>query len=199
MSDPRSRLGDGEEVLGLGEEVLGLGEEVVSWTVCSKVVTPAVLSWARAGFVMIDVSRLVSCHATHSKGGAAITRAKISAFVAGISHRTMRYLLVGPATHSKRERLRGPAAGAMFGVSRGETSLKLDQDAADNATVSEVEREPQPLRNGVVGDADLSFAVFSLAHAECGEEGAIELRLDEHSLLVWCPSCASLETFGSPA
>jgi hypothetical protein len=44
---------------------------------------------------------------------------------------------------------------------------------------------------------ELSFAAFSLTHAECGEEGIIELRLDERSLLGWCPSCAALETFGS--
>ncbi len=43
---------------------------------------------------------------------------------------------------------------------------------------------------------DLSFAVFSLMHAGCGE-GVIEQRLGERSLLVWCPSCAVLETFGS--
>lgn len=45
-------------------------------------------------------------------------------------------------------------------------------------------------------DWDLSFAAFSLMHAEC-VEGVIELRLGEQSLLVWCPSCAVLETFGS--
>lgn len=44
-------------------------------------------------------------------------------------------------------------------------------------------------------DWDLSFAAFSLMHAGCGE-GVIELRLGEQSLLVWCPSCAVLETFG---
>jgi hypothetical protein len=44
---------------------------------------------------------------------------------------------------------------------------------------------------------DLSFAAFSLTHAECGEEGAIELRLDDWLLLEWCPTCATLRTFRS--
>jgi hypothetical protein len=60
------------------------------------------------------------------------------------------------------------------------------------------EREPEPLRYGAVSVGDLSFAVFSLTHAGCGEDGVIELRLNERLLLGWCPSCAALETFGSP-
>jgi hypothetical protein len=47
-----------------------------------------------------------------------------------------------------------------------------------------------PHREGV----DLSFAAFSLIHAECGEESGIELRLGERSLLGWCSTCAALET-----
>jgi hypothetical protein len=60
------------------------------------------------------------------------------------------------------------------------------------------ERELEPLRDGAVSVGDLSFFVFSLTHAGCGDEGVIELRLDERSLLGWCPSCAVLEIFGSP-
>jgi hypothetical protein len=60
------------------------------------------------------------------------------------------------------------------------------------------ERKPELPRNGAGNVGDLSFAVFSLTHAECGEEGVIELRLDERLLVGWCPSCAALETFGSP-
>ncbi len=44
---------------------------------------------------------------------------------------------------------------------------------------------------------DLAFIIFSLTHAGCGEEGVIEVRLGERSLLGWCPACAVLETFGS--
>ncbi|MCA1847661.1 MAG: hypothetical protein LC704_01500, partial [Actinobacteria bacterium] len=64
-------VGLGEAVVGLGEAVLvvsgaGLAVAVVTWTVSSGVVTcPAVASWARAGSVRMDVSRLVSCHPTH--------------------------------------------------------------------------------------------------------------------------------------
>lgn len=50
-------------------------------------------------------------------------------------------------------------------------------------------------RGEVGSDWDLSFAAFSLMHAGC-VEGVIELRLGEQSLLVWCLSCAVLETFG---
>jgi hypothetical protein len=84
-----SGSGVGEGVLGLGEAVLVVSVAglvaVVCWRVCSAVVIcPAVTSWARAGSAMIEVSKLLSCHTTHSMGGAAMTRAKISAFVAGI-------------------------------------------------------------------------------------------------------------------
>ena len=44
---------------------------------------------------------------------------------------------------------------------------------------------------------DPAFIIFALEHAGCGEEGAIELRLGERSLLGWCASCAVLRTFGS--
>jgi hypothetical protein len=54
-----------------------------------------------------------------------------------------------------------------------------------------------PPRDDRESGAGLSFAAFSFAHAECGE-GVIELRLGERLLLGWCPSCAALDTFGSP-
>jgi hypothetical protein len=165
---------------------------VVSWTVCS-----AVVSWARTGSVRMEVSRLVSCQPTHSMGGVASTRAKTSAFVAGICHRTTRYLLVGPATHSKRKCKRGPA-GRSCALQGLRTSLKPDHYATDDAKVRDDERELELPRNDAGNVGDLSFAVFSLAHAECGEEGTIELRLDERLLVGWCPLCAALETFGSP-
>ena len=50
----------------------------------------------------------------------------------------------------------------------------------------------------VGGVGDLAFVIFSLTHAGCGEAGVIELRLGERALLGWCPSCAVLQTFGSP-
>ena len=54
-----------------------------------------------------------------------------------------------------------------------------------------------PAQDGAGSGGDLSFAAFILTHAECGEEGAIELHLSDRLLLEWCPSCAALETFGS--
>jgi hypothetical protein len=73
----------------VGDAVLvasGAGLAGDSWVVCD-----VVLSWARAGSVRMDLSRLVSCDATHTMG-AAIRKTKISAFVAGLSHRTTPYL-----------------------------------------------------------------------------------------------------------
>ncbi|MCA1688027.1 MAG: hypothetical protein LC714_05450 [Actinobacteria bacterium] len=55
-----------------------------------------------------------------------------------------------------------------------------------------------PRSNRAASTGDISFVAFSLAHAECGEEGVIELRLGERLLLGWCSSCAALKTFGSP-
>jgi hypothetical protein len=61
------------------------------------------------------------------------------------------------------------------------------------------ERELELLRKGAASrGGDLSFIVFSFTHAWCGEEGVIELRINEQMLLGWCPSCAARETFGSP-
>ena len=54
-----------------------------------------------------------------------------------------------------------------------------------------------PRRSGARSAGDFTFIVFSLRHAGCGEEGVIELRLEERLLLGWCPACAVLETFGS--
>jgi hypothetical protein len=79
---------------------------------------------------------------------------------------------------------------------KGGTSLKLAHDATDNAKMRD-ERKPELPRHGVGTVGDFSFAVFSLTHAECGEDGVVELRLNERLLLGWCPSCAALETFRS--
>jgi len=46
------------------------------------------------------------------------------------------------------------------------------------------------------GEGDLSFAVFSLAHAPCGED-VLEVRVGERMLLGWCMACAVMEVFGS--
>ena len=47
------------------------------------------------------------------------------------------------------------------------------------------------------GERDLSFAVFSLAHAQCGDD-VLEVRIGERMLLEWCAGCAVMEVFGSP-
>jgi hypothetical protein len=59
------------------------------------------------------------------------------------------------------------------------------------------ERRAGPAKDRAGSGADLAFAAFSLTHAECGEEGAIEFRLGDRLLLGWCPSCAALKTFRS--
>jgi len=47
----------------------------------------------------------------------------------------------------------------------------------------------------IPGEGDLSFAVFSLAHAACGED-VLEVRVGERMLLEWCMACAVMEVFG---
>jgi hypothetical protein len=63
--------------------------------------------------------------------------------------------------------------------------------------MQEDERSVDTTGNEAGSLGNLTFIIFSLAHAGCGGEGVIELRLGERSLLGWCPSCAVLETFGS--
>jgi hypothetical protein len=76
-------------------------------------------------------------------------------------------------------------------------SLKLDHDPTDDRNMRDDEVRVAPPRNREGSVEDFSFVVFSLTHAECGQEGVIEVRLGERLLLEWCPSCATLETFGS--
>jgi hypothetical protein len=45
------------------------------------------------------------------------------------------------------------------------------------------------------GEKDLTFAVFSLAHAACGDN-VLEVRIGERMLLEWCMGCAVMEIFG---
>jgi hypothetical protein len=52
-----------------------------------------------------------------------------------------------------------------------------------------------PLRAENTGEKDLSFAVFSLVHAVCGDD-VLEVRIGERMLLGWCMSCAVMEVFG---
>jgi hypothetical protein len=52
-----------------------------------------------------------------------------------------------------------------------------------------------PLEAENTGEEDLSFAVFSLVHAVCGDD-VLEVRIGERMLLGWCLSCAVMEVFG---
>jgi len=51
------------------------------------------------------------------------------------------------------------------------------------------------LASGSMGEGDLSFAAFSLEHAECGED-VLEVRIGERALLAWCMACAVMRIFG---
>ena len=46
------------------------------------------------------------------------------------------------------------------------------------------------------GEGELAFAVFSLAHAACGD-AVLEVRIGERMLLEWCMACVVMEVFGS--
>ena len=53
-----------------------------------------------------------------------------------------------------------------------------------------------PMGAETTGEGELSFAVFSLAHAACGDD-VLEVRIGERMLLEWCMACAVMEVFGS--
>ena len=52
-----------------------------------------------------------------------------------------------------------------------------------------------PSEVGTIGEKNLRFAVFSLAHAACGDN-VLEVRIGERMLLEWCMGCAVMEVFG---
>ena len=49
-----------------------------------------------------------------------------------------------------------------------------------------------------VAKGNLAFVAFTLSHTPCGD-GVIEARLGEELLLQWCPACAEMGVFRSPA
>jgi hypothetical protein len=49
--------------------------------------------------------------------------------------------------------------------------------------------------SGTLGGGDLSFAVFSLKHAACGDH-VVEMRLGDGTLLEWCMACSVVQIFG---
>ena len=68
---------------------------------------------------------------------------------------------------------------------------------ADTESMLRYDVEPaHPVEAEVPGEGDLSFAVFSLAHAACGDD-VLEIRVGERMLLEWCMACAVMEVFGS--
>jgi hypothetical protein len=68
---------------------------------------------------------------------------------------------------------------------------------ADTDSMLRYDVEPiHPVEAEVPGEGDLSFAVFSLAHAACGDD-VLEVRIGDRMLLEWCTGCAVMEVFGS--
>ena len=75
-------------------------------------------------------------------------------------------------------------------------SLELDHEVADTDSTMRYDVEPLDLSEaGAIGEEDLSFAAFSLAHAACGDD-VLEIRIGEHTLLEWCMACAVMKIFG---
>ena len=67
---------------------------------------------------------------------------------------------------------------------------------ADTDSVMRYDVEPVDFPEiGTSGEGDLSFAVFSLSHAACGDD-VLEMRLGEYTLLEWCTACAVMKIFG---
>jgi hypothetical protein len=68
---------------------------------------------------------------------------------------------------------------------------------ADTDSVVRYDVEPvHPVEAEIPGEGELSFAVFSLVHAACGDD-VLEVRIGERMLLEWCMACAVMEVFGS--
>jgi hypothetical protein len=68
---------------------------------------------------------------------------------------------------------------------------------ADTGSMPRYDVEPvHPAEAEIPGGGELSFAVFSLAHAACGDD-VLEVRVGERMLLEWCMACAVMEVFGS--
>ena len=68
---------------------------------------------------------------------------------------------------------------------------------ADTDSMVRYNVEPvDPVGAETTGEGDLTFAVFSLAHAACGDD-VLEVRVGERMLLEWCMACAVMEVFGS--
>ncbi len=75
--------------------------------------------------------------------------------------------------------------------------LRSGRRVADTDSMVRYDVEPVgPVGAEATGEGDLTFAVFSLAHAGCGDD-VLEVRVGEHMLLEWCMSCAVMEVFGS--
>ena len=66
---------------------------------------------------------------------------------------------------------------------------------ADTVSMLRYEVEPvHPVEAEIPVEGELSFAVFSLEHAACGDE-VVEVRIGERMLLEWCMECAVMEVF----
>jgi hypothetical protein len=76
-------------------------------------------------------------------------------------------------------------------------SLRSSRRVADTDSMLRYDIEPvHPVGAEVPGEGDLSFAVFSLVHAACGDD-VLEVRIGERMLLEWCTGCAVMEVFAS--
>ena len=76
-------------------------------------------------------------------------------------------------------------------------ALRFGHRVADTDSMLRYDVEPvHPVEAEVRGEEDLTFAVFSLAHAACGDD-VLEVRIGERMLLEWCTGCAVMEVFGS--
>ena len=85
----------------------------------------------------------------------------------------------------------------MFRSQETKRSLRSKHRVADTDSMLRYDVEPvHPVEAEIPGEGDLSFAVFSLAHAACGDD-VLEVRVGERMLLEWCMACAVMEVFGS--
>ena len=85
----------------------------------------------------------------------------------------------------------------MFRSQETKLPLRSNHRVADTDGMLRYDVEPvDPGKAETAGEGELSFALFSLAHAACGDD-VLEVRIGERMLLEWCIACAVMEVFGS--
>ena len=106
-------------------------------------------------------------------------------------------MLLGTIREPPTGEQRQQAAAPDVADQEAERPLRSNHGVADINSMVRYDTElVDPTEVETTGEGGLSFAVFSLAHAACGDD-VVEVRIGERILLEWCMACAVMEVFGS--